>query len=468
MNQQPSESATPAEPRSRGGAAVALIVRTTIGAVAVLAAIGIAYMLFATREVLVPKPAEEARPRLVVVEAMPRPVQRTFTGFGTAGSLRQSDVPAEVVSVVESMPDSTVEGRSVRAGDVLMALDSRDFSRQAEISAQTLAELDTRLASLDIEEVAARERLALAERDVELARIDLERTRRAVEDGAAVDREVDRAQQTLIIAERSRVQAREMAELFPQRRLSLDAQVRRQRAEKRLAERNLERCTVRSPIDGVIAAIDVEPGESVAPGMRVARVVDLADMEIPLQLPAAARRFVRPGDTVRLVRDADAEQDWSAAVVRINPVDEPGSRTFTAYAELRQDPSDPLALVPGTFVSGVVRGGVPLDRLVLPRRAVRDGRVLRVGANAEGVPTIETLPVEIAWTFEANLPEFGVPDTQWVVLGDSTAESLGEGGLVLLDGSRAVADGTTIRPVRADGTEPTATARVAGSGSTGS
>ena len=139
-----------------------------------------------------------------------------------------------------------------------------------------------------------------------------------------------------------------------------------------------------------------------------------------------------------------------------------------AVEQLRQDPSDPLALVPGTFVSGVVRGGVPLDRLVLPRRAVRDGRVLRVGANAEGVPTIETLPVEIAWTFEANLPEFGVPDTQWVVLGDSTAESLGEGGLVLLDGSRAVADGTTIRPVRADGTEPTATARVAGSGSTGS
>jgi len=459
----PDTAAPPPAPRSRGGTIVAAVVRTIVGGGAILAAIGVASMLFSTREVLTPKPPEEARPRLVVVEALPRPVQRTFTGFGTAASLRQSDVPAEVVSIVESIPDSVVEGRDVAAGEILMRLDARDFNRQAEIAAETLAELDTRLARLDIEEVAARERLELAERDVELARSDLERTRKALEDGAAVEREVERSQQSLIISERGRVQARELIDSFPQRRLALEALLERQRAQKRLAEQNLERCVVRSPIDGVLAAIDVEPGESVAPGMRVARVVDLSAMEVPLQLPAAARRFVRAGDVVRLVRDSDAAQAWSAAVVRINPVDAPGSRTFTAYAELEQDPADPLALVPGTFLAGTVAAGTPLDRVVLPRRSVRDGRVLRVGRDAEGVPTVETLPVEVAWTFEEEISEFGLRDTQWVVLSEGTADALGDRALVLLDGSRAVAPGTSVRPVRTDGSEPAA-ARIAGGG----
>lgn len=459
---EPAPAAT-TSPRSRGGVLVASIFRTVVGGGAILAAAGVAYMLFATREVVTPKPPEEARPRLVVVEALARPVQRTFMGFGTAASLRQSDVPAEVVSIVESMPANTVEGSPVRSGELLIKLDPRDFRRQAEIAAETLAELDTRLARLDIEEVAARERLALAERDVELARSDLERTRQALEDGAAVEREVERAQQALIVTERGRIQARELMDSFPQRRLALDALVQRQRAEKRLAEQNLERCAIRSPISGVLAAIDVEPGESVAPGMRVARVVDLATMEVPLQLPAAARRFVRPGDRVRLVRDADADQTWSAAVVRINPVDEPGSRTFTVYAELDQDPADPSALVPGTFVAGTVGGGELRERVVLPRRAVRDGRVLVIAESPEGVPTVASLPVEVDWTFEDEIPEFGLRDTQWVVLSEAAAADLGVGGLVLLDGSRAVAEGTAVRPVRSDGGEPAAP-QVAGGG----
>jgi len=470
MPDPPSEPATPTapppSPRSRGGTVVAVVFRTLVGGLAVLGAAGIAAMLFSTREVLVPRPPEEARPRLVVVEAIPRTVRRTFTGFGTAESLRRSDVPAEVVSIVESIPDGVVEGGRVRAGEVLMRLDASDFRRQAEIAAETLAELDTRLARLDIEEAAAEERLALAERDVELARSDLERTRKALEEGAAVAREVERAQQTLIVSERGRVQAQELIDSYPQRRLSLDALVERQRAEKRLAEQRLERCVVRSPLDGVLAEIDVEPGESVAPGRRVARVVDLSAIEVPLQLPATARRFVRPGDRVRLVRDADTAQAWPAAVVRINPVDEPGSRTFTVYAELEQDPADPLGLVPGTFVAGTVSGGEPVERLVLPRRAVRDGRVLRVG-DAEGVPTIETLPVEVAWTFEEEIPEFGLRDTQWVVLSERTAATLGAEGQVLLDGSRAVAPGTAVRPVRVDGGEAARPSRIAGNGAAG-
>lgn len=427
---------------SRAGAVVSLLVRTVVGVGAIVVAIAVFGWLAATREVPVPRPPEEARPRLVVVSATPVDVQRSFSGFGTADAIRTADVPAEVIGVIDSIPEGTNEGFSIAAGDVLATINPRDFRRQAEIAEEALAELDARSAQLDVEEAAARNRLELAERDVELAKLELLRTENALAEGAAVEREVDRAKQALLAVDRAMVQAQESIDGFVPRRASLRALTESQRAAKRLAEQNLARCTITSPIDGVIAAVDVEVGESVAPGRRVARVVDLGSIEIPLKLPSSARRFVRVGDAVRIERDADDPQCWNARVARVAPVDEPGSRTFTVYAELEQSADDPLALVPGTFVLGTVRCGDTETRVVVPRRSVRDGRVLIAEASGEA-HAIASRPVEIEWTFESSLPQFPIPDTQWVVL----SEDLPTGSLVLLDGSRAVSPGTLVRPV---------------------
>lgn len=440
---------------SRAGTVVSLLVRTVVGLGAIVAAIAIFGWLAATREVPVPRPPEEARPRLVVVTATPVEVQRSFSGFGTADATRTADVPAEVLGVIESIPAGTSEGLPIAAGGVLATINARDFRRQAEIAEEALAELDARSAQLDVEENAARNRLGLAKRDVELAGLELARTEKARAEGAAVEREVDRAKQALLAVDRAMVQAQEAIDGFAPRRASLRALTESQRAAKRLAEQNLARCTITSPIDGVIAAVDVEMGESVAPGRRVARVVDLGAIEIPLKLPSSARRFVRVGDAVRIERDADDAQCWEAKVARVSPIDEPGSRTFTVYAELEQSADDPLALVPGTFVLGTVRCGDTESRVVVPRRSVRDGRILVAESNGDA-HAIASHPVEIEWTFESSLPQFSIPDTQWVVL----REELPTGSLVLLDGSRAVSPGTLVRPVLPGGA-PAAIAGVA-------
>ena len=172
---------------SRAGSVVSVLVRTAVGLGAIAAAIAAFGWLAATREVPVPRPPEEARPRLVVVSATPVEVQRSFSGFGTADAIRTADVPAEVIGVIESIPAGTNEGRLIAAVEVLATINARDFRRQAEIAEEVLAELDARAAQLDVEEAAARNRLELAKRDVELASLELERTRKAVAEGAAVE-----------------------------------------------------------------------------------------------------------------------------------------------------------------------------------------------------------------------------------------------------------------------------------------
>ena len=124
---------------SRAGSVVSVLVRTAVGLGAIAAAIAAFGWLAATREVPVPRPPEEARPRLVVVSATPVEVQRSFSGFGTADAIRTADVPAEVIGVIESIPAGTNEGRLIAAGEVLATINARDFRRQAEIAEEVLA-----------------------------------------------------------------------------------------------------------------------------------------------------------------------------------------------------------------------------------------------------------------------------------------------------------------------------------------
>jgi multidrug resistance efflux pump len=367
-------------------------------------------------------------------------VQRTVGGFGTAIAEIEANVPAEVSSIVDHLPETTREGRRVQAGEVLLTLDPQDFQRQAEISAGTIADLEAQAARLEVEHAGALRRLELAEQDLVLARQELERNERARREGAAVEREVERARQALLASERIEAQVREELAAIDPRRRSLAAMMQMQRTNLRIAEQNVARCGVASPIEGILAAVDVKRGERVSIGQRVARVVNLELIEVPLMLPASARPFVSIGDRVLLERDADVSQAWEATVVRLAPIDDPTSRTFTAYAELRQDPTGRDLLVPGTFVVGRVFCGEPQERLVLPRRSIRDGRATLV---VDGV--VVSQPVSIAWTFEGELPRYGVPDSQWVVLDDP----LPPGTLVMLDGNRTIAPGTAVEPVAA-------------------
>lgn len=424
----------------RSSTILSFAIRAATGLAAIALSIAAFAYLASTRERPVPRSPDEVRPRLVVVEALRVPVQRTIGGFGTAVAEIEANVPAEVASIVDRLPETTREGRPVRAGEVLLTLDPQDFKRQAEIAAETIADLEAQAARLAVEHAGARRRSELAEQDLSLARQELERTERALAEGAAVEREVERARQALLASERIEAQVREELASIEPRRRSLAAMAEMQRTSLRIAEQNVARCGVASPIDGILAAVDVKRGERVSVGQRVARVVNLELIEVPLMLPASARPFVGIGDRVRLERDGDASQAWDATVVRLSPIDDPASRTFTAYAELRQDLRGRDLLVPGTFVVGRVLCGEPQARLVVPRRSIRDGRATLVVDGA----TVSR-PVSVAWAFEGELPRFGVPDSQWVVLDDP----LPPGTLVMLDGNRTIAPGTAVEPVPA-------------------
>ena len=86
-----------------------------------------------------------------------------------------------------------------------------------------------------------------------------------------------------------------------------------------------------------------------------------------------------------------------------------------------------------------------MNRSVVPRRAVRNQRVMVVVDGA-----IAFLPAESAFALRGARPATGVEDLEWVVL----ETPLPEGSLVVVDGSRAVAQGTLVEAVETGGTKP--------------
>ncbi|MHC4711633.1 MAG: efflux RND transporter periplasmic adaptor subunit, partial [Planctomycetota bacterium] len=367
-------------------------------------------------------------------------------GFGTAAARDKADIPAEVTTVVVEIPPRIVVGAEVEQGEILCRLDDTDFVAQQEIAAQRIADIEAQLAQLVFEESSWTRRVELAEQDVKLAEDDYERVKQAFARQAARQREVDQVQQALFAAVRVEVAAREQLDRISPRRSQMQAQKAEQEAALRLAKKNVERCTIRSPLTGIIAAGDIEIGESVAPGQRIGYVVSLANVEVPLRLPSSARAAVSVGDEVLLSSDDPAGQSWVGEVTRISPGDDASTRTMAVFVELEQDPDDPGRLAPGRFVQGMVQGMVVSRhaelRFVVPRRSLLGDRLLVI---EDGV--VRSRPVHVDFHVQGQFEQLGVIAEQWAVL----ADPLSEGSNVVVNAARSLSEGLKVEPIAFNG-----------------
>lgn len=410
---------------------VMVLSRVLVSAALIAVALGVAGWLVSTK----PEAAESDRAnqlrRVTVVDVLEAPVGRRVRGYATARALESADVPARVGATIIELGAKYREGECVSAGDVLVRLDESDFRRQLEMATQAIDAIDAQIAMLAVDEKMVAETLRLAELDASIVKADVARAEEALRDGAAKEREVDRVRQAAIVADRAVVASREASQKIAPRRASLAADRARQEASRQLAKDSLERCSIRSPLDGVLQSADKELGEMASVGMVIARVVNPAKIEVPTLLPASARPLVGVGNLVILTPDRDDAKSIEAKVMRISPEDDPSTRTFTVYAELNGAES----IAPGTFLEVAVVSPSSESRSVLPRRAVSDGRIMVV---LDG--RVRITPIEVEYALTGLQPQTGLPDSEWIVL----RESLPHGTRVVLDASRQIPDGTAI------------------------
>lgn len=417
---------------------IAIKAGTGLGAVAI--ALAIYGGLVATKS----KPETvKGEPTLMLVDVIPATtaqVTRTWEGFGTARPMNSADVSAQVTARVVERGEHIEPGNRVEKGDVLVRLDPIDFEQRLESALQLVASIDADLAAISIEEARLAERVELAREELGVRQREYERATRALEEGAGNVTEVEVRLAVVQRSEGEMIALQQQSDLIAPRRARLNAQLASANADLRLAEENLDRTEIRSPISGTIQSVTPEVGELLTAGQAVARVVDLSRLEVPLRLPASCVTDIAPGALVTLRPDGPSPAQWQGNVARIAPESDPATRMVTVFVEVQQsDNAFGGNLLPGRFVVGSVRSAHAASHVIIPRSAVKRGRVTVVSGIAGGYQ-IARMSVDVSFYVDLARPEIDPDETQWAVI----KAGLSEGDKVVL-GTRELTPGQRVR-----------------------
>ncbi len=221
-------------------------------------------------------------------------------------------VGAHVVQV------AVADNQAVRAGDVLVRLDDRDFkARVAEARAlvaarrAALAQLDDRVAVQHATLAQAGASIASAQADLQRSRADLERAQRLVREDFVsrqrFDTQAAEAAKAAASLTGSNAQAlaakRQLAVLEAERDIT-QAQLEQAQAQLALAEADLDATVIRAPVSGVIGNRVVREGMYVRTGQHLLSVVPLANVWVDANYKETQIGAMHPGARAEIEVDA--------------------------------------------------------------------------------------------------------------------------------------------------------------------
>lgn len=278
----------------------------------------------------------EATPSLTVSLAATeqREVVREVVASGAVAAWEEVSVGVELSGLRVASVEVEV-GSVVRQGDVLLRVDDRTLASQLAQSEAQVREAATNL------ETARRK----AARVRELADAQMI----ALQDAEEAEAARDNAQARLNTAIASRDAARVQRDFT----------------------------VVRAPVDGVVSARSVQPGQVVGAGGELLRLIRDGRLEWRAELAEGDLLRVAPGTRVQVDTPTGAV---AGTVRRVSPALDVQSRTGTVFADL----PEPGPLRAGMFAQGRIALG-RASAMLVPRDAVvyRDGRAFVFTVDGE-------------------------------------------------------------------------------------
>jgi RND family efflux transporter MFP subunit len=327
--------------------------------------------------------------------------------------------------VPEAVPSLTVSLAAPQLREV-----TRDVVASGAVAAWEEVSVGVELSGLRVASVAVEVGSVVAAGDV-LLRVD---DRTLASQLAQSDAQVREAQTNLETARRKAARIRELAD---SQMVALqdaeEAEAARANAEARLntaiASRDAARVqrdftVVRAPVDGVVSARSVQPGQVVGAGTELLRLIRNGRLEWRAELAEADLMRIDAGTPVRV----ESPGGMVEGVVRtVSPALDVQRRTGTVYADL----PDPGALRAGMFAQGRLALG-RAQALLVPGDAVvrRDGRAFVFTVDGEG--RVTEVPVEV-----------GSPHGDMI----EVREGLAEADRVVARGAGFLGDGDLVRVV---------------------
>ena len=246
----------------------------------------------------------------------------------TSGTIEATEVTLapEVAGRVAQVP--VAEGQGVRAGDVLLQIDTTALRLQLAQAQAALAAVQARLAEAKAgarpeQLAAAAQALAGAGASREQAARNLATQRALFAGGATTQAALDAAGTAVSAAEANLGQAQAGYDLLrsgptPETLQTLQAAVQQAQAAADLAQWSLDRATLKAPLAATVLYRAVEPGELATPGASAFTLADLENLYIRVYVPEADLSRVRLGQAVKISIDGTPDKVYAGKVSEIS------------------------------------------------------------------------------------------------------------------------------------------------------
>ncbi len=263
-------------------------------------------------------------------------LQPKATGYGTAQPSRVWTAISEVKgNIIQTHPELD-SGTSVGAGEVLVKIDESDYQL---ILSQRQADLDAAIAQrqeLEASQTADEKSLAIETELLQVSRDELDRVQK-LRNQATSQSEIDQARGNLLRQAQSVQKLKNSLSLYPARIASAKASVLMAESRRQEVRRDLGRTTITSPFAGVLAEVNLEPGQFVGQGQSLFQIQDARLLEIEAQFSLQQLDNLAPSLTLRqsgeavlpdslllkklsaevVVRSGNFESRWTGVPIRI-------------------------------------------------------------------------------------------------------------------------------------------------------
>jgi len=179
------------------------------------------------------------------------------------------------------------------------------------------------------------------------------------------------------------------------------------------AKLNLDRTTVRAPIDGVVSLRNVRQGDRVMASVHLFSMVNLDNIIATVHVPERELSVIKKGQLTYLTSDYLDDKRFEGYVKRISPVVNPETGTFKVTIGLDLDHE---GLRPGMFVNAFIVTQTNDNALILNKDAiVYDGNKRFVFVVKDSLAY--KLPVEVGFEDASRIEIInGISDTADVII----------------------------------------------------
>lgn len=240
--------------------------------------------LKASRPKQAPVPPQEQVWRIETVAVEPRRQSPVLKLYGKVESPELTRAAAPGVGRVTRV--AVREGQAVRAGQLLVELDPRDFQPRVDQARGEVEELMAAIRSEELRHAADLEQLEQERRLLEFAAADVDRYEQLRQENFYSQAAVDQSRQNLA-RQRIILRTRELAIADHQARLTqLRARLTRATASLEQADLALRRSRVVAAFDGHAAELEVAEGDQVNTGQTLLSLYPSAGLEVRAKIPA--------------------------------------------------------------------------------------------------------------------------------------------------------------------------------------